>query len=73
MNRTLAIVVVAVIGAFGAFLWTNSQPQAPGVSLGSVNAQTAADIDTSAVVDMTMGNPDASVTVIEYASFTCPH
>lgn len=25
------------------------------------------------VVEMTMGDPDAPVTVIEYASFTCPH
>lgn len=25
------------------------------------------------IVDMQMGNPDASVTVIEYASYTCPH
>jgi len=24
-------------------------------------------------VEMTMGNPDAAVTVIEYASLTCPH
>lgn len=25
------------------------------------------------IVDMMMGNPDATVTVTEYASFTCPH
>ncbi len=25
------------------------------------------------IVEMTMGDPDAPVTVIEYASFTCPH
>ena len=25
------------------------------------------------VMEMTMGNPDAKVTVTEYASFTCPH
>jgi protein-disulfide isomerase len=36
-------------------------------------AQEAADIDTSGIVEMQMGNPDATVTVIEYASFTCPH
>lgn len=33
----------------------------------------AAEIDTSMIVDMTLGNPDAPVTVVEYASFTCPH
>ncbi len=73
MNRTLALAAVAVIGAFGAFLWINSQPQAPGIDLGAVNAQSADSIDTSIVADMSMGNPDAAVTVIEYASFTCPH
>ncbi|MEM9970911.1 MAG: DsbA family protein [Pseudomonadota bacterium] len=36
-------------------------------------AQTADEIDTSDIMEMTMGNPDAAVTVIEYASFTCPH
>lgn len=25
------------------------------------------------IADMTLGNPDAPVTVIEYASYTCPH
>lgn len=43
------------------------------LSFGAANAQNAADIDTSDVQEMTLGNPDAEVTVIEYASFTCPH
>ncbi|RVV98242.1 DsbA family protein [Mesobaculum littorinae] len=37
---------------------------------------TAADADTGSapkVVEMTMGDADAPVTVVEYASFTCPH
>ncbi len=29
--------------------------------------------DAKKVVEMTLGNPDATVTVTEYASFTCPH
>lgn len=40
---------------------------------GPLWAQEASDIDTSGIVDMRLGNPDANVTVIEYASFTCPH
>ena len=32
-----------------------------------------AEVDTSQVVEMTMGAEDAPVTFIEYASFTCPH
>lgn len=42
-----------------------------------MNAETLvaaeADVDTSSVVEMSLGNPDAPVTVIEYASYTCPH
>lgn len=40
---------------------------------GAAFAQSAADVDTSGVVDMAQGDPDAPVTLIEYASFTCPH
>ena len=40
---------------------------------GAAFAQNAEDIDTSGIKDMSIGNPDATVTVIEYASFTCPH
>ena len=32
-----------------------------------------ADIDTLQIPDMMIGNPDSKVTVIEYASYTCPH
>lgn len=32
--------------------------------------ETASDVE---VIEMQQGNPDASVTVIEYASYTCPH
>jgi len=33
----------------------------------------AQDAETPVITDMMLGNPDADVTVIEYASFTCPH
>ena len=39
----------------------------------AVLAQDASDIDTSDIPEMSIGNPDALVTVVEYASFTCPH
>lgn len=40
---------------------------------GPVQAQDADAPDTSQITEMTMGSEDAAVTVIEYASFTCPH
>lgn len=36
-------------------------------------AAQAQEIDVSSVREMAIGDPDAPVTVIEYASFTCPH
>lgn len=35
--------------------------------------QDASSIDTSEIPDIVLGNPDAEVTVVEYASFTCPY
>ena len=40
---------------------------------GPVQAQDADAPDISQITEMTMGPVDAPVTIIEYASFTCPH
>ena len=40
--------------------------------VGPAMAQDAAQ-DPVEVEEMALGNPDAPVTVTEYASFTCPH
>lgn len=67
-------VAVAAIG-LGAYVVTSpgSNGTLPVDPLGSVNAQEAGDVDTSSIMEMSIGNPDAPVTVIEYASYTCPH
>ena len=63
----------AAIGAGGLYFGTRSQGGDPvGVAFAQ-DAAAAADIDTSGIQEMTVGNPDAAVTVIEYASYTCPH
>ena len=67
MKRTLTALAALAMLALGA------ASVAPSTFGFSVQAQEAADIDTSMIKDMSIGNPDASVTVIEYASFTCPH
>ena len=81
MNRIVAILAV-VVGVGGYFLYSSMQASGPSAQeqaqaerlLGAANAQEASDdIDTSSVVEMQLGNPDAPVTVIEYASYTCPH
>lgn len=44
-----------------------------GLLSGGPSQAQDADIDTSSIVEMTQGDPDAPVTIIEYASYTCPH
>lgn len=82
MKKSLwAIAAVAVIGAAGYGAFSLMAPQAGQTALdtslisGAANAQTTdgAEVDTSRVLDMTSGNPEAAVTMIEYSSFTCPH
>lgn len=72
MTRTLTIFAALACLAIGGWVLTNQQ-QAEVEPFGAAFAQDAADVDTSMIQDMTLGNPDATVTVIEYASFTCPH
>ncbi len=48
---------------------------AVALSSGMALAQESGDMSAfqASLGDMMLGNPDAAVTVIEYASFTCPH
>jgi protein-disulfide isomerase len=84
MNKILGISAVAVAGAaVGGWLMlsgdtptqTAGSTQIQAASTGSAQAQTVepGTIDTSRVLDMSVGNPDAPVTIVEYSSFTCPH
>lgn len=75
MPRMMIIATAVAVIGLGAYFVTS--PTGTSVSpvdpFGAANAQETADIDTSVIEDMAAGNPDAPVTVIEYASFTCPH
>lgn len=76
MSRMMIVsAAVAVLGLGAYFITSPGSGTAvtPADPLGAANAQEAADYDTSSIQEMTMGNPDAPVTVIEYASYTCPH
>lgn len=74
MNRNIILgaiaAVVVAVGAYFAFAPQSAQ-QTP---ISAAQAQSSDDaVDTSGVVDMFLGEEDAPITVIEYASFTCPH
>lgn len=75
MTRLLSGVFAAVAIAAGAYAFTgfSSQKNLPSNPLiGAAFAQDA-EVDTSTIVEMTLGAEDAPVTMIEYASYTCPH
>ena len=59
-RHALTITAAIVAGIGGPFL--------PGRRSGAALAQ-----DASAIEDITLGDADAPVKVVEYASFTCPH
>lgn len=76
MNRnTLLSGLLVMAVAVGGFLWLKSSPDTlPGVTdLGAAHAQSAEDIDTSIVQEMILGDESAPITLVEYASYTCPH
>lgn len=71
----LAAAAVALVGAAGAFWYAN---QAPGstttpISLAADAQEATTSSSVSKVPDMILGKIDAPVTVVEYASYTCPH
>jgi protein-disulfide isomerase len=62
---TTALSLTAVAAALGVSPWQ---------LIGEANAQTAAEIAQAGELgDMALGSKDAPVTIIEYASMTCPH
>jgi len=70
---TIAAVVLALFGG-GVVYLSQTSSSLPDLGVSAANAQeAAADVDTSGVVEMFQGEADAPLTVIEYASFTCPH
>ncbi len=72
MDRRLLLGGVAVAIAGGGLFWKYSTGTT-AIELEAEAPGQPTDADTSAIVEMTMGPEDAKVTIIEYASFTCPH
>ncbi|WP_420004318.1 DsbA family protein [Arenibacterium sp. LLYu02] len=71
-----AVAVAAGVYAINGLSGRNSQASLLDLNLVSAaNAQEAlaAEVDTSTIVEMVQGAEDAPVTLIEYASYTCPH
>ncbi|SLN42565.1 DsbA family protein [Roseisalinus antarcticus] len=75
MTKILSILALAVAFVAGGTWFLANRGNTTDMPVGAALAQTedAADLDTSSIVEMSIGAEDAPVTVIEYASFTCPH
>ncbi|MDA8688430.1 DsbA family protein [Paracoccaceae bacterium] len=77
--RKFAYMFVVFGLAVGLGVWLNQSPQTAALDQEfalpfAANAQSSdADAGAAEVIDMVQGAEDAPITVIEYASFTCPH
>ena len=75
MTRLMTGLCAAVALAAGTYALSsyNSQGRlSENLLIGAASAQ-AAEVDTSTITEMVLGAEDAPVTLIEYASYTCPH
>ncbi len=77
-NKYLLATAVVAATAIAGFVWNAKTPEPMNASLiAPAFAQDSTTVEADGadvtVIDMTIGNPDAAVTVIEYASFTCIH
>ena len=77
--RKFAYMFVVFGLAVGLGVWLNQSPQTAALDQVfalpfAANAQSSdADAEATEIIDMVQGAEDAPITVIEYASFTCPH
>ena len=75
MNRMipLAIVVAAIIAAGAYFLMQGNVTEVEVTQIETPSEPENAETAASAIPDMVLGDANAPITMIEYASYTCPH
>ncbi len=72
MKKLFPIILgAALLFGGGAFYMSQTGSSMPGVSMAQAQEAPAGDMELAP--DMSMGNEDAPITIIEYASYTCPH
>ncbi|MEM9968224.1 MAG: DsbA family protein [Pseudomonadota bacterium] len=77
MQRRHLILGGFAVAGLGGWALTSGLPGNVGSTpvnplASAANAQ-ASDFDIASIPDMVLGNHEAPVTVVEYASYTCPH
>ncbi|MBY6066177.1 DsbA family protein [Leisingera aquaemixtae] len=75
MTRLMSGVLAAVAVVAGGYALSGlgSQSNLPANPLVGAAVAQETEVDTSTITEMTLGAEDAPVTLIEYASYTCPH
>lgn len=69
-RRTLMVAGAAVVAAGGAGAWYTTRSD--GGATGEVTRLLSVP-NEHGIAEMTLGDPEAPIEMIEYASFTCPH
>lgn len=73
-KSTLAAVALFALAGLGAWSLLPAKSAQSLLPVGAAEAQaTTGEAQEVTITDMTLGNPDAKVTLMEYASYTCPH
>ena len=73
MKQVGAIAAVAVIAVGGWYFYNQDNSIVEDVAA-KVDAVMGTDFDKpGSFAEHILGNPDAKVTIVEYASLTCPH
>jgi protein-disulfide isomerase len=75
MRKILSLAALVGVMTLAGILWSSRDHSGQPPSLVSAaNAESApATAEAAKVPDMVLGKADAPLTVVEYASFTCPH
>ena len=74
MNRRVFLTTTAMaICGFAGVMLVNRNPSVTDFLVTPASAEEVETTDTSIVPDLILGDPDAPVELIEYASYTCPH
>ena len=80
MNRRSLLLsggaAAVAVGGYAGYtsLTGRGAPELGSTLVSPASAQASGEsVDTSRVIELVQGNPDAEVEIIEYASYTCPH
>ncbi|MBO9401000.1 DsbA family protein [Shimia sp. R9_3] len=79
MNRFVPLIAASAMAVAGGAYWmTAGQPTTTAVStilpaVSNIQTVSSENAESSEIVEMAIGAEDAPITIIEYASFTCPH